>query len=158
MILWQLRVKKIDMLCLKWVVTHELLWALFSPTLKYAAPKTKSSFTKHIMVQLSTLAFSPLACHPSSLTALSLLWGRWVFCWSQGQGTPAHHRALTDGRGCHARCQPHIRSNLGFSILLKDTSTCSAQPGAGIWTSNLPITSRPALPAELQPPPPHSKP
>ena len=65
---------------------------------------------------------------------------------------PAYHRALTDGRGCHTRCQLHIRSNLGFSILLKDTSTCSsAQPGAGIWTSNLPITSQPALPAQLQP-------
>ena len=31
-----------------------------------------------------------------------------------------------------------------------DTSTCSsALPGAGNWTSNLPITSQPALPAEL---------
>ena len=50
-----------------------------------------------------------------------------------------------------ARCQPHIRSNLGFRTLLKDTSTCSsAQPRAGIWTSNLSITSQPALPAELQ--------
>ena len=39
---------------------------------------------------------------------------------------PAHRRALTDGRGCHARC------NLGFSILLTDTSTCSsAQPKLG---------------------------
>ena len=29
--------------------------------------------------------------------------------------------------------QLHIRSNLGFSVLLKDTSTCSsAQPGVGI--------------------------
>ena len=42
-------------------------------------------------------------------------------------------------------------SNVGFSISRKDTSTCSsALPGAGIWTSDLPITSRPALPAELQ--------
>ena len=57
----------------------------------------------------------------------------------RGQGTSlAHRRALIDGRGRHARCQPHIRSNLGFSILLKDTSTCrSAQPGAGIWPSDL---------------------
>ena len=58
--------------------------------------------------------------------------------------SPAHHQ-----RGY----QLHIRSNLGFSILLKDTSTWgSAQPGAGIWTSNLPITNQPALPPELQPP------
>ena len=45
-------------------------------------------------------------------------------------------------------------SNVGFSISLKDTSTCSsALPRARIWTSDLPITSRPALPADLQPPP-----
>ena len=31
----------------------------------------------------------------------------------------------TVGRCCHARCQLLIRSNLGFSISLKDTSTCS---------------------------------
>ena len=48
----------------------------------------------------------------------------------------------TEVRGCHVRCQLHIRSNLGFSILLRDSSTCSsAQPGgAGIRTSDLPIT------------------
>ena len=42
---------------------------------------------------------------------------------------------------------------LGISILLKDTLTrSSVQPGvAGIWTSNLLTTSRPARPAELQP-------
>ena len=40
--------------------------------------------------------------------------------------SPARGRALSDGRGLHARCQPHIRSNLGFSILLKDTLTCSS--------------------------------
>ena len=45
-----------------------------------------------------------------------------------------------------------LRSNVGFSILLNDTSTCSsALPRAGIWTSDLPITRRPALSAELQP-------
>ena len=55
-----------------------------------------------------------------------------------------HRRALTDGRGRHARCQPHI--NLGFSILHKDTSTCSsALPTVGIWTSDLPTTNWPAL-------------
>ena len=41
----------------------------------------------------------------------------------RGQGTPWTSCQLitgpvTDGRGCHARCQPHIRSNLGFSIFL----------------------------------------
>ena len=45
-------------------------------------------------------------------------------------------------------------ATLGFSILLKDTSTCSSVLpwGAGIRTSDLLITSQPALPTELQPP------
>ena len=103
--------------------------------------------------------------HPLSVTTSSLLWGHGGFYWSQSQPclwvragysldmSPAHRRALTDGRGRHARCEPHIRSNLGFSILHKDTSTCSsAQPGAGILTGDLPITSWPALLAEPQPP------
>ena len=68
--------------------------------------------------------------------------GSWVFLLEPIPA--AHRRALTDGRGRHARCQLHLRSSLGFSSLLKDT---------GIRTSDLPITSRPALPAELQPPP-----
>ena len=52
-----------------------------------------------------------------------------------------HTHSYTDGRGCHARCQPHIRSNLGFIILLKTTLTCSStQPwGAGIRTSDDPL-------------------
>ena len=95
--------------------------------------------------------------HPLSVTALSLLWGRRVFAganpsclWAKAGYTldesSAHCRALTDSRGRHARCQLHIRSSSGFSILLKDNSTCSsAQPGAGIWTSDLPITSRPEI-------------
>ena len=45
--------------------------------------------------------------------------------------------SYTDGRGCHARCQLLI---IQFWDL-------------GVWTSNLPITRRPALPPELQPPP-----
>ena len=41
-----------------------------------------------------------------------------------------HTHSYTDDGGCHARCQLHIRSNLGFSILLKGASTrSSAQPG-----------------------------
>ena len=35
--------------------------------------------------------------------------------------TYSHTHSYTDGGGCHARCQLHIRSNLGFSILLKDS-------------------------------------
>ena len=57
--------------------------------------------------------------------------------------------SYADGRGCHARRRLLIRSSLGFSILLQDTSTCSwGEPG--FEPSNLPITRRPALPAELQ--------
>ena len=63
--------------------------------------------------------------------------GSWGFCWSQSQlsllragcsldKSPAHRRALIVGGGHHARCQLHTRSNLGFSILLKDASTCSS--------------------------------
>lgn len=55
--------------------------------------------------------------------------------WSQSQlslwAKAAHHRALTDGRGCHKRCQLHITSNLGFSILIKDNSTCCSAPHQG---------------------------
>ena len=68
-------------------------------------------------------------------------------CFIPFMGSPAYHRALTDGRGPHVRCQPHVRSNLGFSNLLKDTLTCSSvQPGGKpeIWTSDLRITSQPA--------------
>ena len=45
-------------------------------------------------------------------------------------------------------------ATLGFSILLKDTSTCSSVLpwGARIRTSDLLITRQPALPTELQPP------
>ena len=77
--------------------------------------------------------------------------------WGQGASWTSRQLIVgpfTDGRGCHgARCRLHIRSKLGFSILLKDTTTCSsAQPGgAGIWTSD-PTTYRPALLAERQPP------
>ena len=53
--------------------------------------------------------------------------------------SPAHRRAL--------------RGNLGFSILLKDSSTySSAQPGGGgIWANDLPITSWSALNTDRQP-------
>ena len=93
------------------------------------------------------------ALHPSTPTASSLLWGRGGFCWGQSQLCLGESRVLpaqvasssqwplTDVRGHHARCQPHIKSNLGSSIFIKDTSTCSsAQLGAGIWTSDFPIT------------------
>ena len=62
----------------------------------------------------------------------------------RGQGTPWTSRQLIAG--------PSLMSNVGFSISLKDTSTCSsALPRA----SDLLIASRPALPAELQSPPSH---
>ena len=52
---------------------------------------------------------SKISIHPLSVPALSLLWGSGGFCWSQSElslsKSPAHCRVLTDGRGCHARCQ-----------------------------------------------------
>ena len=59
--------------------------------------------------------------------------------WWRGQA-----EAATQGANCTSGAL------VGFSILLKDTSTCSSVPGIG--TSDLPITSPPALPTELQPP------
>ena len=41
--------------------------------------------------------------------------------------------SYTDGGNCHARRQLLIRSNLGFGILLKDTSTCSCRDSAGTF-------------------------
>ena len=68
----------------------------------------------------------------------------------RGQGTPWTSHQLIAG--------PSLMSNVGFSILLKDTLTCSsALPGAGIWASDLLIISQPALPAELQLPKSHFK-
>ena len=60
-----------------------------------------------------------------------------------------HTHSDTDGGGQHARCQLLIRSNAGFSILLKDTSACS-WGNQGKQTSNL--IRQPALPPELQTP------
>ena len=96
-----------------------------------------------------------LSCHVMSLsvTAYPFPWGHGVLLLEPipalSQGTPWTSRQLIAG--------PSLMSNVGFSILLKDTSTCSsALPWARIWTSDLLITSRPALPAELQPPPENS--
>ena len=44
--------------------------------------------------------------------------------------THSHTHPYTDDGGCHARCQLHIRSNLGFSIFLKANSTRNlTEPG-----------------------------
>ena len=60
-------------------------------------------------------------------------------------GTQWTSRQLITGPSLVAEAAMQGANNLGFSFLLKDTSTCSsAQPGAGIWTSDLPITSQPA--------------
>ena len=74
-----------------------------------------------------------------------------------GQGTPWTSRQLITGPSLMAEATMQGANCTSgaisvFSILLKDTSACSsAQPGAVILTSDLPIPSRPALPAELQP-------
>ena len=51
--------------------------------------------------------------------------------------THSHTLSYSDGRGCHSRCQLLIMSNLGFSILLKDTSRCRLGE-AGIRPSDPP--------------------
>ena len=61
-----------------------------------------------------------MSIHPSVVCNCFIRFmGSWVFfagVLSLDEGgytldkSPAHRRALTDGRGCLARCQPHIRS------------------------------------------------
>ena len=58
--------------------------------------------------------------------------------------THSHTHSYTDGEGCHARRQLLIRSNLGFSILLKDTWQPGFEPDDPPQT----ITRWPALPTE----------
>ena len=57
--------------------------------------------------------------------------------------THLHTHSYTDGRSCYERCQLHIKRNLGFSILHKDTLTRS---------SNQQSDDLLYLLAELQPP------
>ena len=88
----------------------------------------------------------------SSVTALSLFQGVAGFAAGANPSCLLAKAGYTlDKLPAHSRA---LRSNLRFSFLLKDTLTySSAQPGgAWIWTSDFPITSRPALPSELQPP------
>ena len=58
--------------------------------------------------------------------------------------SPAHRRALTDGKGRHAR---RISSNFGVQYLAQGYFNMQLSR-----TSDLAITSRPALPTELQSP------
>ena len=55
--------------------------------------------------------------------------------------------AATQGASCTSG------AILGFSILLKDTSTCGSVPPQGSWGFEPAITSPPALPTEPQLPP-----
>ena len=95
-----------------------------------------------------------MSCHVIVHSCLSLSMGSWgvaaganlVCCENlvsgRGQGTPWTSHQLIAG--------PSLMSNVGFSISLKDTLTCSSTlPRAGIRTSDLPITGRPSLAAEL---------
>ena len=103
----------------------------------WGSQRWRQSTSRHVIVR-NRLSLSMGSRGVAAGANPSLVSGR-------GQGTPWISRQLIAG--------PSLVSNVGFSILLKDTSTCSsALPGAGIWTRDLSITSRPALPAELQPP------
>ena len=56
--------------------------------------------------------------------------------------THSHTHSHTDGWGCHARCHKLIRSNLGFSILPKDTSTYS-QGSTGVESATFRLLDDP---------------
>ena len=106
--------------------------------------KPQCTFCRH--------AFS--TCHVMSLsvTAYPFPWGRGVLLLepipasSQGKGRvlPGQVASLSQG--------PHWWAMWG-SVSRSRTLRHAAQSGAGIWTSDLLITSRPALPTELQSPP-----
>ena len=97
-------------------------------------------------------AFIPLVQRVVRIQSQLSLWAKAGYTLDE---SPAHCRALTDGRGHHTSCQLHIRSNFGvqylaqFKLLRYVAQFCPR--GAGIQTSDLPITSQPALPTELQP-------
>ena len=107
---------------------------------------------KQIMLSVFSSDLYNIICHVIIRNHLSLSMG------SRGVAAGANP-SLVSGRGQSAPwtsrqliAGPSPMSNVGFSISLKDTSTCSAAlPGAGIWTSDLLITN-PALSTELQPP------
>ena len=77
-----------------------------------------------------------MSCHVIVRNRLSLSMG------SRGVAAGANP-SFVSGRGqgttwtsCQLITGPSLMSNVGFSILLKDTLTCSsALPGAGIWTT-----------------------
>ena len=101
-----------------------------------------SSYLKHIPTQVCghcNLTFRD----KTSLEAFVLS--------AAGANPNLERRQGTPWTSCQLIAGPSLMSNVGFSISLKDTSTCSSTlPGARIWTSNLLITSRPALPAALK--------
>ena len=92
------------------------------------------------------------------------LWGHMVFCWSQSQLSLGEGRVLPGQVASSLQglrwwqrlwCKLHIRSNFGFSILYLAQVHFNMQlSSAWNWdlNRNLLITSRPALPTELQPP------
>ena len=68
--------------------------------------------------------------------------------------THSHTHSYTDDGVCHARRQLLITSNLGLNFFhyLAQWHFDIQSGGAGIRTSDLPITRWPALPTEPQPP------
>ena len=75
-----------------------------------------------------------------------------------------HTHSYTDGRGCHARCQParnismfthsntHSHTHRWLDGSCPRTLRHTDQGEPGDWTTNLPISGQPALPPEPQPP------
>ena len=75
--------------------------------------------------------------------------GRSVCCWSQSQLSPGEGSVHP---GQVASSSQGTLEQVGVQYLAQGHFDMQLS-GAGICTSDFPITSRPALPAELQPPP-----
>ena len=84
--------------------------------------------------------------HPVSITALSLLWG---FLLTLGEGRELPGQVASSSLGPHWWQRPLCKVPTAHQYLAQ--GHFDMQLSSGIGTSDLPITSRPALPAEPQP-------
>ena len=89
--------------------------------------------------------------HPLSVTALSLLWGGGGFCWSQSQLSPGEGRVawtscqLIAGQRPPCKVPAAKQQQVGVQYLAQGHFHMQLSSARGSW--DLPITSRPALPA-----------
>ena len=91
-----------------------------------------------------------LSCHVIVWNRLCLSMGSWGVAAGVNPSLVSGRGQDTPWTSCQLIAGPSLMSKVRFSTSLKDTLTCSsALPGAGIWTGDILITGRPALPAEL---------